>query len=171
MSKNQIYLLVGVGCALALCAVVTLVFGILYFTPIISRQSVAPQSGVSPHSNVDGNSMGDPNAPIQITEYGDFQCPFCKRFHVETEPLLINNYIDTGKVYFTYHSAGNWVSQNIGGGKTESQDAAASAYCAADQGKFWDYHDALFSRQGTAANPFTKPLLKRYAAELGLDVV
>ena len=71
------------------------------------------------------------------------------------------DYEASGKVRYEYKS------QNIGG--TATRNAANAAECAADQGKFWDYHDALFARQGTAANPFTKPLLKRYAAELGLD--
>jgi protein-disulfide isomerase len=100
--------------------------------------------------SVDRNNMGDPNAPIQIVEYSDFQCPYCKQFSTGTEPLLTQYYVETGKVYFTYRSAGNWVSDNIARARnatpeTESQDAARAAYCAADQGKFWEMHDALFA--------------------------
>ncbi len=120
----------------------------------------------------DGASMGDPNAPIQMTEYSDFQCPFCKRHYLEVEPLLEQYYIDTGKVLFTYRSAGNFVSQNIGGANTESADAAEAAYCAADQGKFWQMHDALFENNRDVENggSFFPPRLSEIAAVAGLDV-
>lgn len=120
----------------------------------------------------EGNSMGDPNAPIQIVEYSDFQCPFCDRHYTDTEPLLEQYYIDTGKVLFTYKSAGNFVSQNIGGGRTESQDAASAAYCAGDQGKFWEMHDSLFenNRDVEDQGSFTSRRLTEIAKSVGLDM-
>ena len=119
----------------------------------------------------DGNSMGDPNAPIQMVEYSDFQCPFCDRHFTDTEPLLEQYYIDTGKVLFTYRSAGNFVSGNIGGANTESQDAAAAAYCAGDQGKFWQMHDALFVNNKDVENQgsFFPNRLTEIAKVAGLD--
>lgn len=51
----------------------------------------------------------------------------------------------------------------------ESADAANASECAADQGRFWDYHDALMSRSGTSRDVFSKASLKQYAVELGLD--
>jgi protein-disulfide isomerase len=127
---------------------------------------------IDPKPNADRNSMGDPNAPIHIEEYSDFQCPFCKRFFVDTEPLLEEYFVKTGKVYFTYHSAGNWVSGNLGGVRTESADAAAAAYCAADQGKFWEMHAALFtnSRDVEDQGSFTDRRLKAIAETVGLDM-
>src|ERR1051326_3710549 len=107
MSKNQVYWIVGGGCLTALCAVAALLFGVMFLAPTLSKQIAIPQSttvGTTPHTNVNGNSMGVKNAPIQIVEFGDFQCPYCKQFHEQTEPLLISNYVDTGKVYFTYRS-------------------------------------------------------------------
>ena len=76
----------------------------------------------NPRPNAERNTAGDPNAPIQIVEFSDFQCPFCDRFYTDTEPLLMEYFVKTGKVYFTYRSAGNWVSGNLGGVRTESQD-------------------------------------------------
>jgi protein-disulfide isomerase len=120
-----------------------LVFAFVYpsLRPIAEVVSIDPGT----HPNPDDNSMGDPNAPIVIEEFSDFQCPFCERFHEQTEPLLRQYYIDTGQVRFVYRSMGNWVSRNIGGGRTESQDAALAAYCAGEQNKFWEMHALLFA--------------------------
>lgn len=176
MSKNQIYLLVGGGCLLALCAVAAMLIGTLYIAPKFINQPgpVEEVATAKPASdlNAEGNSLGDPNAPIHIIEFGDFQCPFCKRFHLETEPLLIRNYIKTGKVYFTYRSAGNWVSKNIGAGSTESQDAALAAYCAGDQKKFWEMHAALFAnnRDVEDQGSFASERLTAIAEKTSLDM-
>lgn len=176
MSKNQVYLLVGGGCLVALCAVVAMLVGTLYIAPKIADQlnPVEKVATVEPSTdlNANGNSLGDPNAPIHIIEFGDFQCPYCKHFHTDTEPLLISNYVKTGKVYFTYRSAGNWVSKNIGQGSTESQDAALAAYCAGDQNKFWEMHDALFAnnRDVEDQGSFTSARLTTIAKSTDLDM-
>jgi protein-disulfide isomerase len=91
---------------------------------------------------VNFNAMGDPNAPVKIIEYSDFQCPYCKKFTDDTEPQIVTAYVKTGKVYFEYHSVG---PSSIG---AESARAAEAAYCAGDQGKFWGMHDAIFANQG-----------------------
>ncbi|RIK31611.1 MAG: hypothetical protein DCC56_05350 [Anaerolineae bacterium] len=116
------------------------------------------------------NSMGNPDAPIQMVEYSDFQCPYCERHFTQTEPLLEQYYIDTDKVFFTYRSAGNFVSRNSG--NTESQDAAAAAYCAGDQNQFWAMHDALFANNRDVENQgsFTVKRLKAIAETVGLDM-
>jgi protein-disulfide isomerase len=147
------------------------------FKPILNLVTVTPMA----RPNVDRNNMGDPNAPIQITVYSDFQCPFCKQFFNQTESLLTQYYISTGKAHFTYRSAGNWVSNNIAASsatpsatpKTESQDAALAAYCAADQNKFWEMHDALFAnnRDVEDQGSFTDRRLTAIARTVtGLDV-
>jgi len=120
--------------------------------------------------------MGDPNAPIKIVEFADFQCPFCERFHKETEPLLRQYYIDTGKVQYVYRSMGNFVSDNIARGKgttptTESQDAALAAYCAGDQNKFWEMHAYLFGNAlGEDAGSYTDKRLAAIAEKAGLNM-
>jgi protein-disulfide isomerase len=119
--------------------------------------------------------MGDPNAPIKLEEFADFQCPFCENFHKNTEPLLKQYYVDTGKVQFTFRSMGNFVSDNIARAKgtaatTESQDAAAAAYCAGDQNKFWDMQAYLFANAlGEDAGSFTDRRLTAIAEKAGLD--
>ena len=122
-------------------------------------------------ATTDGNTAGDPNAPIKIEEFADFQCPFCERFHEQTQPLLLQHYVDTGKVNFVYRSMGNFVSQNMGGGRTESQDAALAGYCAADQDKFWEMQNALFANVlGEDIGSFTDRRLQAIAEKAGLDM-
>lgn len=120
----------------------------------------------------DENRMGDPEAPIQITEYADFQCPFCDRFHSDTLPLLEQYYIETGKVLFIYRSAGNFISDKSQAPNTESRDSAAAAYCAMDQGKFWEMHDAIYANNRDVENQgaLTSRRLSAIAEVAGLDV-
>jgi protein-disulfide isomerase len=153
---------------------VLLVFAVVWpqLRPIAEVVAVDPGT----HPNAEDNSMGDPNAPIKIVEFADFQCPFCERFHKETEPLLKQYYIDTGKVQYVYRSMGNFVSDNIARGKgttptTESQDAALAAYCAGDQNKFWEMHAYLFGNAlGEDAGSYTDKRLAAIAKKAGLNM-
>lgn len=173
---------VGGGCVLLLCIAVVVIAALTILGPTVGKtfSSVSTQVGSSAPSavpsnatqypQVNGNVMGDPNAPVKLTEFSDFQCPYCKRHWQETEPQIIKMYIETGKVQFTYRSAGNWVSQNIGQGSTESEDAAMAAYCASDQNKFFEYRDTLFNNVlGEDAGSFTPSNLKSFAQHLGLN--
>lgn len=130
---------------------------------------------LKPRPQAVDNAMGDPNAPIKIVEYSDYQCPFCKQFSDNVEPQLVENLVKTGKVHFTYRSMGNFVSDNINRGmstqNTESIDAAKAAYCAGDQGKYWEYHDIIFANHdGENEGAFKPSRLTAFAQTLGLDM-
>lgn len=110
--------------------------------------------------------LGDPNAPVTIIEYSDFQCPFCGRFYSQTEPSIKENYVQTGKVKFVYrHFA------FLG---PESRAAANAVECAKDQGSFWEFHDEVFNaeiRDGQEHNGnLDRTLFLSIAQGLGLDV-
>jgi len=106
--------------------------------------------------------LGDQNAPVTIVEYGDFQCPFCGNFFKDTESVLREKYIKTGKVKFIYR---DFVFLG-----DESLWSANAARCAGEQNKFWQYHDYLYGNQkGENQNAFSKENLKSFAAALGLD--
>jgi protein-disulfide isomerase len=166
-------LIAGAGCAVALCFGLVLA-GIGLFT--LYRTSSMP-GGLEPavnlqvtpaeareHFRPDGRSVGNPNAPVKIEIYSDFQCPYCKRFWADTESQLFEEYVSTGKVYFTYRSLGAFIGQ-------ESQRAAEAAYCASDQEKFWEYHDLLFTNQGAEnAGVFSDAHLTEFAQSLKLDM-
>ena len=154
-----------------------IVVGVAILVFLFISQQLKPIAGIvtiTPNArpSANRNSMGEANAPIQIVEYSDFQCPYCKNFYRDTEPLLTQYFVSTGKVLFTYHPAGNWVSGNIGGGRTESQDAGLAAFCAADQNKFWEMHDALFSnnRDVEDQGSFTDKRLTAIAQSINLDM-
>jgi len=80
--------------------------------------------------------LGDPNAPVTIVEFSDYQCPFCQKFHNETLPLIRQMYGD--KVRFVYR---DFPLSQI---HSFSVMASTAAKCAGDQGKYWEYGDALF---------------------------
>jgi len=146
------------------------VFAVLYPTlrPIAEVVTVESRERFM----AEGASMGDPNAPIQMVEYADFQCPFCDRFYTDTGPLLEQYYVDTGKVLFTYRSAGNFISDKSEAPNRESQDAAAAAYCSGDQGKFWEMHDSIFANNRDVENQgsFSRRRLIAIAESVGLDM-
>jgi protein-disulfide isomerase len=160
---------------IGLVTVVAVIVAFLLILPSIRPIGAIATAVPLERPQVQANTTGDPNAPIKIEEFSDFQCPFCKRFYDETEALLVENYVATGKVYFVYRSAGNWVSDNInrvaGTNNSESADSAQAAYCAGDQDKFWEMHDMLFANQ-TRENggDFTARRLVAFAETLSLDL-
>ncbi len=108
---------------------------------------------------------GDPNAPITIVEFSDFQCPFCERFYQQTLPLIEENFIQTGKAKLVFRDMPLSIHPN-------AVPAHSAAECADEQNSFWDYHDVLFDRQAEwqrlgATDLYEK--LNAYATELDLD--
>jgi protein-disulfide isomerase len=113
---------------------------------------------------VDSNMMGNPNAPVEMVVYSDFRCSHCRDYYQDTEQYIIENYIATGKVLFIYHSRGD--SPNGDSGR-----AAQAAYCAGDQGKFWDMHDIIFTNFSATDNGgYSINRLSNMAKEINLDV-
>lgn len=114
-------------------------------------------------SLVNGMTIGKLDAPIKVEEYSDFQCPWCARFALDTEPDLIKKYVDKGKVQLTF------IPFSFLG--PESVRSAEAAYCAADQNKFWDYKDKLFLNQGAEnSGSLSDSNLERFAGQINLDM-
>jgi protein-disulfide isomerase len=119
------------------------------------------------YSRTSGQSIGDPNALVKIDEFSDFQCPYCRVFHEETFPQILRDYVETGKVYFTYRNF-----PVVGGGSSggESMDAAVASVCAGQQGKFFEFHDLLFANQtGENIGDFAERRLYAMAEIAGLE--
>ena len=107
--------------------------------------------------------LGSPSAPVTIIEFGDYQCPNCKSWFLNTKPDIVTNYIDTGKA--------NLIFVDIAFLGKDSIPAARATYCAEEQGQYWDYHEFLYSNQMTIDNGWANiDSLKGYASNLGLDM-
>lgn len=103
---------------------------------------------------------GDPNAPVTLVEFGDFNCGYCGKWAKETLPKIDQEYIKTGKVRMAY------VHYPILG--ADSMTAAEATECAAQQdaAKFWAYHNLLYANQGIG---FTPAHLAELASQAELD--
>ena len=107
--------------------------------------------------------LGNPNAPITLVEFGDYQCHFCNVFFHETEDDVLKNYVETGKVKMIFKDF-----TIIG---PDSVNAAHGAHCANDQGLFWEYHDELYNNWNGENNGWASPEnLKGFAENVQLDV-
>lgn len=91
--------------------------------------------------NGDLPQLGQTSAKVTLVEFSDYQCPFCARHFSQTEPQLIKEYIDNGKVKFYYR---DFPLSQIHPG---AQKAAEAARCVGDQNKYWEYHDLVFQNQ------------------------
>jgi protein-disulfide isomerase len=118
-----------------------------------------PASAVGPNG---GALVGDANAPVTITQYGDFQCPVCARLHQAWGPTL-DQLIQSGQVKFEFVGLA-YLDQ----GTTESLRSGAAATCAADAGQFLPYHDTLHSEQSSTEN--SGFLTNRRLVAFGRDV-
>lgn len=120
------------------------------------------------NAKVDGRHLGDPNAPVKVVAYEDFRCSACLSYTQTVEPNLLKDYIETGKVYYTF---ANFLVIDSNDGTDASQRAANAALCAAEQNKFWPYHDTLYANQITeSADLYTDPRLTKMAQNVGLDM-
>ena len=125
----------------------------------------APIGLVNP---ANARALGASSAPVTIDMWSDFQCPFCSEWSRQVGPALISEYIQTGKVQLVYRDYAFIDGGDPGG---ESQQAASAARCAADQGKFWPYHDYLFENQnGENKGGFNRQRLDAIATTVGLDM-
>lgn len=153
-----------------------LIAGAVFYSNSNSSQGPSPtqqvaagteQAVATVAATVDDDAvLGNPNAPVTLIEFSDFQCPFCRKFYKETLPQIKKDYIATGKVKLVYR---DFPLVQIHPGATL---AAESAECAKDLGKFWEMHDAIFDeqeKQGSGTVQFTADDVKKWAGNIGLD--
>ena len=123
-----------------------------------------------PFDMTKGLKVGKDDAPVKLTEFEDFQCPFCLRYTSDEEPGIIAEYVRAGKVQVEFKHL-----PLLG---AESVRAAKAAECVSQQDKFWQFHNRLFLVQAEAGQAksektnvgrFSDANLKGYAKELGID--
>jgi protein-disulfide isomerase len=156
---NRFYLLLG---AIALAGIAALVY------------QVKRPKGVSIPANVTvlaadtagfrGYVIGSDSAKVEISEYADYQCPFCADFATIQFPAIRQQLIQTGLVRWRFRDFPLNMHPN-------SRVAAHAAACADEQGKFWDMHSALFDHQTEwAPQKNASSRFSTYAGQIGLDV-
>ena len=110
--------------------------------------------------------IGNSNAPITIIEFSDFQCPFCAKFHIQTLPKIMDEYIKEGKVKLVFR---DFPIQSI---HSNALLASVAAECANEEGKFKEMHDKLFENQNEWNNKNTDDviiLFNQYSSEMGIE--
>jgi protein-disulfide isomerase len=172
--QQRLFVIIGIG-AIALIALIVIVVASLNRSNNIVNST--PQAGISDvivkitpksHPKVDGTAMGDANAPVKVDVFEDFQCPACRHYSEDVELKVVEAYVANGKIRYTFHQYPFIDDQAP---VKESDQAANASLCAAEQGRFWDYHDMLFINwQGENEGAFTDKRLVAFAETLGLDM-
>lgn len=139
--------------------------------------TVGPQATDQPAAPIDTSKLedgedpvlGTADAKVTVVEFSDFQCPYCRAFYNDTFGLIKKTYIDTGKVRLVFR---DFPLTQI---HPSARPTALAGACAAEQGKFWEFHDAMFAQQdkkdptgGTVS--FGVSDIKSWASGLGLDM-
>ena len=107
--------------------------------------------------------LGDPNAPITLIEFGDYQCHFCNVYYQNTEHKIFKEYVMTGKINVIFKD------YTIIG--PDSTIAALGAHCAGEQGKFWEYHNMLYENWDGENNGWAgQENIFRFAKQIELDM-
>jgi protein-disulfide isomerase len=112
-----------------------------------------------------GYVMGNANAPVEVEEYADFECPACQQFAVLTLPDVRDRLINTGQVRWRFRDFPLYQTH------LKSPIAHEGAACAGEQGKFWEMHDQLYYNQSKwveARN--TEKAVREYAKAVGVDL-
>ncbi len=162
----------AIGAAIASIVIIVVFFGFngisneseLVIKPTPSIQESGPPKITMETFLANGSPiLGNPNAPVTLVEFGDYQCHFCNVFFHSTEDDILKNYVETGKVRMIFKD------YNIIG--PDSIRASHGAHCANDQGLFWEYHDILYSNWTGENNGWaSSENLVKFAQEIDLDM-
>lgn len=159
--KQRLYIVLGViGVAIIIAAAIIIPSAI----PAGDFVTITPQA----RPMVDGKALGDPNAPVTVEVFEDFQCPACRAFTEQIEPQIVDTYVATGEVYYIFR---HFPFIDDRAPRNESDQAASASMCAADENRFWDYHDMLFANwNGENQGAFNDKRLVAFAEAIGLDM-
>ncbi len=110
-------------------------------------------------------ALGSNKAKVVMVEFGDYQCQFCARFHRYTKDSIIQNFVNTGQVRFLFKD----FTINDKPGDKASTLAAEASYCAADQGRYWQYHDEVYKNsKGENVAWVNKDALRQFARNVNV---
>lgn len=144
------------------------VIGVAAIGYVVSRPRAVQQIDPStlPRVAAAGILKGNADAPVQVIEFADFECPACGNFAMVTMPDVMKRLVETGQVAFRFYDLPLEMHRN-------AVPAHNAAHCANEQGKFWEMADLIFAGQfdwNTQASRNPKRIFEGYADRLGLDV-
>lgn len=150
----------------ALLAIVGVV-GVAAIGLVTSRpaKTIVLDPATLPRVAASGILKGDPNAPVQVIEFADFECPGCGHFAAITGPDVMKRLVETGEVAFRFYDLPLDMHAN-------AVPAHNAAHCANEQGKFWEVADLIFAGQfewNTQATRNPKKVFEGYVTRAGLD--
>lgn len=105
------------------------------------------------------NVLGRPDAPVTVIEFTDLQCPYCARFATGTFPKIRREYVDTGRLRYASRDRPLPMHEF-------AVPAAVAARCAGEQGRFWEYREALFAMQERLGAAPYEELARRFGIDL-----
>jgi protein-disulfide isomerase len=120
---------------------------------------------VSDTAGFNGYLLGSADALVEVSEYGDYECPFCQSFAVVQFPTIKSRLVDAGLVRWRFRDF------PLDNSHPHARTAAHAAACADDQGRYWEAHEMIYlgqptwSRERNAVGTF-----RSYAQQIGLDV-
>ena len=156
--------------AISLITIGAIFVAFLIIYPNLKPAAVVLTAVPQSHPQADKTSLGDPKASVKIDAYEDFQCPACRKYTQETEPLIIEKLVATGKVYYVFHNY-PFLDGPGAGSSGESDQAANAAMCASEQDMFWEMHDTIFANwNGEGQGAYADNRLTAFAEKTGLDM-
>jgi protein-disulfide isomerase len=131
-------------------------------TPVVIDDITLPTPAYFARESI--TALGNPNAPVKIVEFSDFECPYCAQFATQAWPQIRQVFVESGRVY--------WVFKDFPLDQLHpsARLAAQAAHCAGEQDAYWEMHDALFQQQASwsgSANPGDN--FKALAGQLSLN--
>ena len=154
---------IGVAGAAIVLVTLVAVFATSYMSDFETARTPNTEDESKTLELKDAPVLGSKTATVTIVEVGDYQCHMCKLWFEETRPLIIENYVETGKVNLVF------VDMPFLG--SDSTPASEATYCADDQGEYWKYHAMLFTYQEEIDDGWASAnRLQAIAFNLGLDI-
>ena len=145
--RRKVFIFLGIA------AGVVLIFVLASILPKIILQQTK-------YAGSEGFTVGSPDAPITVVQFSSYTCSFCKAFSENVEKQFIKDYVETGEVYYRF--------VNIASNTPASELASKASYCAADQNRFYEFKDLLYT-YASSADAFSRDRLIGYANSVGMD--
>ena len=162
----------AIGAVISGICIAVIIFGVenisdepqqLIETQLVEEEIIPPEITIETFFANASPLLGNPNAPITLVEFGDYQCHFCNVHFHNTEHQIFEKYVMTGKVNVIFKDY-TIIGQ-------DSLRASHAAHCASEQGKFWEYHNTLFNNWSGENNGWaSSDNLLRFAEQIELDI-